>query len=54
MKHRKGNSMRNNIYEIRSGAITVYVGSWNGKDFSFKGFTVENDPINYGDSKKQG
>jgi hypothetical protein len=37
----------NNLYEIKSGAITVYVGSWNGKDFSFKGFTAEGDTENY-------
>jgi hypothetical protein len=36
-----------NLYEIKNGAITIYVGEMRGQEFAFKGFTVDNAPENY-------
>jgi hypothetical protein len=35
------------LYEIKNGAVTLYVDKWLGKEFRFKAFTVESDKDNY-------
>ena len=35
------------LYEIKNGAVTLYVDQWLGTEFRFKAFTVSNDPDSF-------